>query len=159
MHPRMRQRHAALPTEYAVTLRAKVAGIDTDYDGEILLSDVDPQQLHPGVRRQGPGGLPGHRHRPGQPQHQDQGTRVAYTVAGMTGGKLAECGESLILKAGEKIIERFFAAFIDYMAGQPRLAPPPPPEPEPRGLSNSRWSWALVLVVIAVFLSYHTLYK
>ena len=55
----------------------------------------------------------------------DQGTRVAYTVAGMTGGKLAECGESLILKAGEKIIERFFAAFIDYMAGQPRLAPPP----------------------------------
>ena len=89
----------------------------------------------------------------------DQGTRVAYTVAGMTGGKLAECGESLILKAGEKIIERFFAAFIDYMAGQPRLAPPPPPEPEPRGLSNSRWSWALVLVVIAVFLSYHTLYK
>ena len=125
MHPRMRQRHAALPTEYAVTLRAKVAGIDTDYDGEILLSDVDPQQLHPGVRGQGPGGLPGHRHRPGQPQHQDQGTRVAYTVAGMTGGKLAECGESLILKAGEKIIERFFAAFIDYMAGQPRLAPPP----------------------------------
>ena len=56
----------------------------------------------------------------------------------MTGGKLAECGESLIPKAGEKIIERFFAAFIDYMAGQPRLAPPPPPpEPEPRGLSNS----------------------
>ena len=83
---------------------------------------------------------------------------MAYTVAGMTGGKLAECGESLILKAGEKIIERFFAAFIDYMAGQPR-PPPPPPEPEPRGLSNSRWSWALVLVVIAVFLSYHTLYK
>ena len=32
----------------------------------------------------------------------DQGTRVAYTVAGMTGGKLAECGESLILKAGER---------------------------------------------------------
>ena len=38
----------------------------------------------------------------------------------------------LILKAGEKIIERFFAAFIDYMAGQPRLAPPPRrPSPRP----------------------------
>ena len=84
---------------------------------------------------------------------------MAYTVAGMTGGKLAECGESLILKAGEKIIERFFAAFIDYMAGQPRLAPPPAARARASRPSNSRWSWALVLVVIAVFLSYHTLYK
>ena len=146
MHPRMRQRHAALPTEYAVTLRAKVAGIDTDYDGEILLSDVDPPTVAPWCSRAGPGGLPGHRHRPGQPQHQDQGTRVAYTVAGMTGGKLAECGESLILKAGEKIIERFFAAFIDYMAGQPRLAPPPRrPSPSlaacPTPAGPGRWCW------------------
>ena len=38
----------------------------------------------------------------------------------MTGGKLAECGEGLVLKAGEKIIEKFFTAFIDHMAGQPR---------------------------------------
>jgi hypothetical protein len=90
----------------------------------------------------------------------DQGTRVAYTVAGMTGGKLAECGEGLVLKAGEKIIEKFFATFIDYMAAQPRLAPPPPPpEPEPRGLSNSRWSWIMVVLVIAVFWGYHTFYK
>lgn len=30
------------PTEYTVTLRAKIAGLDTDYDGEILMSDVAP---------------------------------------------------------------------------------------------------------------------
>ena len=29
-------------TEYEVTLRAKIGGLDTDYEGEILLSDVDP---------------------------------------------------------------------------------------------------------------------
>ena len=93
MHPRMRQRHAALPTEYAVTLRAKVAGIDTDYDGEILLSDVDPQQLHPGVRGQGraaawPSAPPRSTSAPGP------GHPRGLHVAGMTGGKLAECGES-----------------------------------------------------------------
>ena len=146
MHPRMRQRHAALPTEYAVTLRAKVAGIDTDYDGEILLSDVDPPTVAPWCSRARAGRLAWPSAPPGQPQHQDQGTRVAYTVAGMTGGKLAECGESLILKAGEKIIERFFAAFIDYMAGQPRLAPPPRrPSPSlaacPTPAGPGRWCW------------------
>ncbi|EEI86807.1 hypothetical protein HMPREF0072_0629, partial [Anaerococcus lactolyticus ATCC 51172] len=78
------------------------------------------------------------------------------TVACMAGGKLAECGESVLLKGCDKIIQKFFAAFIDHMASQPRLAPPPPPpEPEPRGLSNSRWSWIMVLLVIAVFLGYH----
>ena len=108
-----------------------------------------PNRLHPGVRGQGPGGLPGHRHRPGQPQHQDQGTRVAY-VAGMTGGKLAECGESLILKAGERSSSASSPrSSITWPASRGWRRPPP--EPEPRGLSNSRWSWALVLVVIAVF--------
>ena len=78
----------------------------------------------------------------------------------MTGGKLAEYGEGMLLKAGDKIIQKFFATFIDYMAAQPRLAPPPPPpEPEPRGLSNSRWSWIMVVLVIAVFWGYHTFYK
>ena len=45
------------PTEYAVTLRAKVAGIDTDYEGEILLSDVcllytSGRAIRPSQRRQ-----------------------------------------------------------------------------------------------------------
>lgn len=57
----------------------------------------------------------------------DDGTRLAYTVACMAGGKLAECGESLLLKSGDRIIQKFFADFIDHMAGQPRVAPPPPP--------------------------------
>ncbi|MGE8659785.1 MAG: SRPBCC family protein [Achromobacter sp.] len=148
-------------TEYAVTLRAKVAGIDTDYEGEILLSDVDPPNsctlVFEGKGRAACLAI-------GTAQvnlsTKDEGTRVAYTVAGMTGGKLAECGEGLVLKAGEKIIDRFFTAFIDHMAAQPRIAPPPPPpEPEPRGLSNSRWSWALVVLVIVVFWSYHAFYK
>lgn len=149
------------PTEYGVTLRAKIAGLDTDYEGEILLSDVAPPNsctlVFEGKGRAACLVI-------GTAQvnlsTKDQGTRVAYTVAGTTGGKLAECGEGLVLKAGEKIISKFFTAFIDYMAAQPRLAPPPPPpQPEPRGLSNSRWSWVLVLLVVAVFWSYHTLYK
>ncbi|WP_116520428.1 SRPBCC family protein [Achromobacter insuavis] len=148
-------------TEYAVTLRAKVAGIDTDYEGEILLSDVDPPNSCTLVfEGKGLAACLAIGTAQVNLSTKDEGTRVAYTLAGMTGGKLAECGEGLVLKAGEKIIDRFFTAFIDHMAAQPRIAPPPPPPaPEPRGLSNSRWSWALVVLVIAVFWSYHAFYK
>ncbi|MDF3850041.1 SRPBCC family protein [Achromobacter denitrificans] len=149
------------PTEYAVKLRAKVAGIDTDYDGEILMSDVDPHNsctlAFEGKGRAACLAI-------GTAQinlsSKDDGTRLAYTVACMAGGKLAECGESLLLKSGDRIIQKFFADFIDHMAGQPRVAPPPPPpEPEPRGLSNSRWSWIMVVLVLAIFWGYHTFYR
>lgn len=149
------------PAEYTVTLRAKIAGLDTDYDGEILMSDVDPHNSCTLVF-EGKGRAAGLVIGTAQINlsTKDEGTRVAYTVACMAGGKLAECGESLLLKTGDKIIQKFFASFIDHMAGQPRLAPPPPPpEPEPRGLSNSRWSWIMVVLVIAIFWGYHTFYK
>ncbi len=148
-------------TEYEVTLRAKIGGLDTDYEGEILLSDVDPHNSCTLVfEGKGKAACLAIGTAQVNLTTKDQGTRVAYTVAGMTGGRLAEYGEALLLKAGEKIIDKFFTAFIDYMAKQPRVAPPPPPpEPEPRGLSNSRWSWAIVVLVIAVFWSYHAFYK
>ncbi|KOF53909.1 carbon monoxide dehydrogenase [Achromobacter sp. DMS1] len=149
------------PTEYAVTLRAKVAGLDTDYDGEILLSDVDPPNSCTLVfEGKGKAACLAIGTAQVNLSAKDEGTRVAYTVAGMTGGKLAEYGEGVVLKAGEKIIEKFFAAFIDYMAAQPRLAPPPkPPEPPERGLANSRWSWVVVVLVVAIFWGYHAFYK
>mgnify|MGYP003583263067 CR=1 FL=1 len=91
------------PTEYAVTLRAKVAGLDTDYEGEILLSDVDPPNscslVFEGKGRAACLGI-------GTAQvnlaTKDEGTRVAYTVAGMTGGKLAECGEGLAFEVEQR---------------------------------------------------------
>jgi carbon monoxide dehydrogenase subunit G len=149
------------PTEYAVTLRAKIAGIDTDYDGEILLSDVNaPNSCTLVFEGKGRAACLAIGTAQVNLTTKDEGTRVAYTVAGMAGGKLGECGEGVLLKAAEKIVDKFFTAFIDHMAAQPRLAPPPPPpEPEPRGLSNSRWSWMLVVLVIAVFWGYHAFYK
>lgn len=149
------------PTEYAIKLRAKVAGIDTDYEGEILLSDINiPHSCTLAFEGKGRAACLAIGTAQINLSAKDNGTRLAYTVACMAGGKLAECGESLLLKSGDKIIQKFFAGFIDHMAGQPRLAPPPPPpEPEARGLSNSRWSWIMVVLVIAVFWGYHTFYK
>jgi hypothetical protein len=77
----------------------------------------------------------------------------------MAGGKLGEVAESALLKAAEKIVEKFFTSFIDHMAAQPHVAPPaPPPPPDPRGLRNSRWSWAVVTLLILVFVGYHAFF-
>jgi hypothetical protein len=77
----------------------------------------------------------------------------------MAGGKLGEVAEGTLLKAAEKIVQKFFMTFIDHMAAQPHVAPPPiAPPPEAHGLRNSRWSWAVVTVLIVAFVGYHTFF-
>ncbi|OWT74973.1 MULTISPECIES: carbon monoxide dehydrogenase subunit G [unclassified Achromobacter] len=148
------------PTEYAFTVRVKVAGLGADYEGELLLSDVNAPHGCTLVF-EGKGAAAGLAIGTAQVNlsPKDDGTRLSYTVAAMAGGKLGEVGEATLVKAAEKIVEKFFASFIDYMSRQPRVAPPaPPPTPESRGLHNSRWSWAAVLAVVVVFVGYHTFF-
>lgn len=149
------------PTEYGVVIHAKVAGMETDYEGEILLSDLEPPHSAT-LAFEGKGQAAGLAIGTAQLtlSPRDEGTRLSYTVAAMAGGKLAEVGEAALLKAGNKIVDKFFSAFFDYMSRQPRTAPPPPPpEPEAPGLANSRWSWLVALGVVAVIVGYHMLYR
>jgi carbon monoxide dehydrogenase subunit G len=72
------------PTEYAVTLRANIAGIDTDYEGEILLSDVNaPDSCTLVFEGKGRAACLAIGTAQVNLSTKDQGTRVAYTVAGM----------------------------------------------------------------------------
>jgi carbon monoxide dehydrogenase subunit G len=149
------------PCEYSLTVRAKVGKEQTDYEGEILLSDVVPAQSAT-LAFEGMGAAAGLAIGTAQItlSEKAEGTRLNYTVAAMAGGKLAEMGEAAIVKGGSKIVDKFFEAFIDYMGRQPRVAPPPaPPEPEEQGISNSRWSWVLAGVVVALLVGYHMLYR
>lgn len=145
------------PTEYGLTLRAKVAGLEADYEGEVLLSDVNAPHGCTLVF-EGKGKAAGLAIGTAQINlsPKDDGTRLSYTVAAMAGGKLGEVGDAALLKVGQKIVEKFFASFIDHMSRQPRVAPPPPPPaPAPRGLQNSPWSWAVLMAVVLVFVGYH----
>jgi len=146
------------PSEYAFTVRSRVGGLEADYEGEILLSDVDAPHACT-LAFEGKGRAAGLAIGTAQVNlsDKDNGTRVAYTVAGQVGGKLAEIGEPAVLKAAEKLVERFFAAFTDHAGSLPRLPPPPPPPAPPeKGLCHSRWSWAVVAAVILVLVAYHT---
>ncbi|WP_459616165.1 SRPBCC family protein [Bordetella sp. 2513F-2] len=147
------------PTEYAITVHTKVGDIEADYEGEILLSDLDRPNGFT-MAFEGKGQAAGLAIGTAQVSlsPKDDGTRLGYTMAAMAGGKLAEVSQSALVKAGGRIVERFFAAFIDHMAAQPRIEPPPPPEPAERGLAASRWSWAVVAGVVLVIVGYHTLF-
>jgi carbon monoxide dehydrogenase subunit G len=152
------QVHCESTTEYDIVVRTRVAGIEADYEGEVLLSDLNPPHGCTLVF-EGKGKAAGLAIGTAQVNltPKEDGTRLSYTVAAMAGGKLAEVGDGMLLKAGEKIIHKFFTSFIDYMVAQPRTAAPePPPPPEAVGLQNSRWSWAVVTAIVLVFLGYHT---
>ena len=143
------------PAEYTLRLRARVAGQEVEYEGEVLLADVnDPQGCT--LAFEGKGTAAGLFIGTAQVNlsPKDGGTRVAYTIAAMAGGKLAEAGQRALMKGTERIVGEFFAAFADHMAHQPREEPPDP-ELEPHGLAYSAWSWAAFFAVILIFLIYH----
>lgn len=153
------QQHS--PTEYELTVRTRVAGMESEYQGELLVSDINAPHACT-LAFEGKGRAAGLVIGTAQVNltPKDDGTRLSYTVAAQVGGKLAELGESAILKAAGQIVEKFFAAFIDYAARLPHTAPPAPPPPEPeRGLRNSPWSWAVFAGVLLAFFLYHGLVK
>ena len=149
---------ATSATDYQFALRASVGGVKSDYDGELLLCDVDqPNSFCVAFESKGDAtGLVIGNGRV-ELSEKDGGTRIAYSLELRTGGLLAQMGEPAVQKAVEHLFERFFNKFIDYAARLPREAPPPKPEPEEpsKGLIHSNWSWLLVAVLIAALATYH----
>lgn len=149
------------PTEYALCLQSRVGGITARYEGEVLLSELSPP-YRCSLAFEGKSETASLAIGTAQIQlsEKDDGTRLAYTVAAMVGGTLATVAEPMLLKAGNKVVSQFFAAFVDHMAQLPRTLPPPaPPGPPARGLAASRWSWAVVIAVVIVIVGYHALFK
>lgn len=146
-------------TEYWVTLHSKVAGIDAEYEGELLLSDVDAPHGCT-LAFEGKGNAAGLAIGTAQVNltPKDGGTRLSYTVAAMAGGKLGELGDGILLKAGHKIVDKFFAGFLTYSCAQPRISPPVAPTPQDTGLHSPSWSWAIAAGVILMFTGYHTFF-
>src|SRR5690606_11483141 len=109
------------PTEYALSLHANVGGVEAGYEGEVLLSELKPPHSF-ALAFEGKSSATSLAIGTAQINlsDKDDGTRLAYTVAAMAGGSLGKVGEPILMKAGGKLVERFFAAFIDHMSKVPR---------------------------------------
>lgn len=149
------------PTEYALCLQANVGGVEARYIGEVLLSELNPPHSF-SLAFEGKSDTASLAIGTAQINlsEKEHGTRLAYTVAAIAGGSLSKVGEPILAKAGAKVVDKFFAAFVEHMAKVPRIAPPPAPaSPPERGLTSSRWSWVAVAIVVLIILGYHGLYK
>ncbi len=147
-------------TEYWVTLQNKCGGFNTQYEGEMLLSDIDAPNSCT-LAFEGKGAASGMAIGAAQVNltPKDGGTRLSYTVAAMAGGKLGQLGDAVLLKAGNKIVDTFFTGFVSWACAQPHERPPTPEAPRELSVRNSPvWSWAIAAAVVLAFTGYHTLF-
>jgi carbon monoxide dehydrogenase subunit G len=146
-------------TEYFVTLHTKVGGIDANYEGELLLSDINAP-FSCTLAFEGKGDSAGLAIGTAQVNlaPKDDGTRLSYTVAAMCGGKIGQLCDKVLQKAGEKIIEKFIAGFVSYTCSLPHTAPPPPPVQPETFVRHPVWSWAIAAGIVLVITGYHTFY-
>jgi hypothetical protein len=106
------------PTEYQLTMTAKVGPVSAKFKGKMKLSDVAPPRAYT-LTFEGQGGVAGFARGEARVElsPDGDGTRLAYSVKAMIGGKLAQVGARLIDGVAKKMAEQFFTAFNKRMSG------------------------------------------
>jgi carbon monoxide dehydrogenase subunit G len=106
------------PTEYQLTMTAKVGPVSATFKGKMTLSDVSPPHAYT-LTFEGQGGVAGFAK--GQARIEltpaDGGTRLGYSARAMIGGKLAQVGARLIDGVAKRMAEQFFSTFNKRLSG------------------------------------------
>lgn len=107
------------PTEYQLTMTAKVGPVNAKFKGKMTLSDVEPPRAYT-LRFEGQGGVAGFAKGEANVHlaAEAEGTRLSYGVKAMVGGKLAQVGARLIDGVAKKLADQFFTAFTAHTAGE-----------------------------------------
>jgi len=148
------------PTEYHFALHTRVGGLEADYEGELLMSDIQAPESCT-VAFEGKGAAAGMAIGTAQINlaQKEQGTRLTYTIAAMAGGQLAQCGQRALAGAAEKILTRFLANFTEHMAALAPTPYHPPPEPESTSSRHPMMTWIIPILIVAGLMGYHTFFK
>lgn len=142
---------------FKAMVTAKVGPISATFQGEVVLSELDPPNSYV-ISGRGQGGVAGFAKGSARIQLSDGeiGTVLDYVADVDVGGKLATVGSRLIQGVAKKNADEFFTSFVaaigspgETSAAQPALEPEPLPAP------SRLWLWALACgaaVIIALFL-------
>lgn len=108
------------PTEYQLTMTAKVGPVSARFKGRMTLSDISPPVTYT-LRFEGQGGVAGFAKGEARIELAPDGknTRLRYSAKAMVGGKLAQVGARLIDGVAKKMAEQFFTAFNRRASGGP----------------------------------------
>lgn len=104
--------------EYHLVMTAKVGPVSAKFKGRMTLSDIVAPHSYRMVF-EGQGGVAGFAKGEASVHlaPQESGTKLAYAVKAMIGGKLAQIGSRLIDGVAKKIAGEFFAAFNARVSG------------------------------------------
>ena len=108
------------PTEYQLTMTAKVGPVSAKFKGKMTLSEVSAPVTYT-LRFEGQGGVAGFAKGEARIELAPDGknTRLRYSAKAMVGGKLAQVGARLIDGVAKKMAEQFFTAFNRRASGGP----------------------------------------
>jgi carbon monoxide dehydrogenase subunit G len=104
--------------EYQLVMTARVGPVSAKFKGKMTLSDIVAPQSYRLVF-EGQGGVAGFAKGEASVNlaPQEGGTKLAYAVKAMIGGKLAQVGSRLIDGVAKKIAGEFFTAFNARVSG------------------------------------------
>jgi carbon monoxide dehydrogenase subunit G len=139
--------------EFAATVVAKVGPVKAKFNGNVMLSNLNPPESYT-ISGEGKGGAAGFAKGGADVRLTEEGdvTVLTYTAKADVGGKLAQLGSRLIDGTAKKMADEFFDNFSQQVAGPvPAPAPEPGPEPAPpapaESLLQNKFVWAAVAIV------------
>jgi uncharacterized protein len=148
--------------EFVATVVAKVGPVKAKFNGNVVLSNLNPPQGYT-ISGEGKGGAAGFAKGGADVSLTEDGdiTVLTYTAKADVGGKLAQLGSRLIDGTAKKMADEFFDNFSRQVA-----PPPPPPEvalaPEPtaapapaapaENLLQNKLVWAAAAIVVLMIL-------
>lgn len=109
--------------EFNIVLLAKVGPVQARFKGELKLSDVKPPYSYT-ISGAGKGGVAGFARGGAVVNleaigHEDQYTRMTYSVSVRVGGKIAQLGARLVDGAARKMADDFFRNFVRMICNDP----------------------------------------
>ncbi len=104
-------------TEFSVLVDANVGSVHAQFKGRLNIADSHAPDIYTVVfEGQAPAGfVTGHANIELEPWG-GKSTRMKYNASVKVGGRLAQVSSRLVDSVGEKLVEQFFAAFIDRLA-------------------------------------------
>jgi carbon monoxide dehydrogenase subunit G len=106
-------------TEMAATVQAKVGPVKATFNGNVILSNVNPPQSYT-ISGEGKGGAAGFARGGADVALVDDGeaTLLTYTVKAHVGGKLAQVGARLVDATAKQMADQFFATFAETVGAE-----------------------------------------
>ncbi|HET9670701.1 MAG TPA: carbon monoxide dehydrogenase subunit G [Casimicrobiaceae bacterium] len=144
---------------YKVVMAARVGPVSAKFTGNMTMTDVDAPNGYT-LRFEGQGGAAGFARgeaRVTLAPEGEQHTALTYAAKAQIGGKLAQIGSRLVDGAAAKLVDDFFARFIERVAPAPApAAAPVDVAPAAKGLTRlappggAAWIRYAAIVAIAI---------